>query len=136
MFLLDLCFLYTAPAAYYLRQSGYPVLYSNVNCRGFENNLSKCYKLQYPSFTCFSFYSIAGVRCFDGMLPLIQLAHNIILSIIDCSEGDIRLVGGPSDSEGTVEICHNNLWGLVNDLNWGNAGAMVACRQLGLPTQS
>ena len=45
----------------------------------------------------------------------------------------MRLVGS-SDSEGTVEVCINNLWGLIGDAGWNNADAVVVCRQLGLPT--
>ena len=50
---------------------------------------------------------------------------------IDCNDGDIRVVGGSTPSEGTVEICFNNLWGLIGDHLWGNADTEVACRQLG-----
>ena len=33
----------------------------------------------------------------------------------NCENGEVRLVGGASDSEGTVEVCLDNLWGLVAD---------------------
>ena len=56
--------------------------------------------------------------------------------MIGCNEGDIRLVDGPTNSEGTLEICSNKLWGIVSDINWGNSAAQVVCRQLGLSTES
>ena len=48
-----------------------------------------------------------------------------------CTEGDIRLVDGPGDYEGRVEVCHNNLWGTVCDNQWSTDDGIVACRQLG-----
>ena len=51
-----------------------------------------------------------------------------------CTEGDIRLVGGENQYEGTVEICYNGLWGMISDFNWGSSDARVACQQLKLPT--
>ena len=47
------------------------------------------------------------------------------------SDGTIRLVGGPTDLEGRLEIYHNNQWGTICDDSFGNPEAMVACRQLG-----
>ena len=56
--------------------------------------------------------------------------NNYISYILDCNNGDIQLVGGPTETEGTVEICRIYLWGLVSDLNWGDSEARVVCRQL------
>ena len=36
--------------------------------------------------------------------------------------------------EGTVEVCINDIWGLIGDGGWSDADADVVCRQLGLPT--
>ena len=51
----------------------------------------------------------------------------------DCEDGEVRLVGGASDSEGTVEVCADNLWGLVAETGWSLTDAQVVCRQLGFP---
>ena len=56
-------------------------------------------------------------------------AYSWMLSL-DCNDGDIRLVGGASRYEGTVEICFGNLWGLIAQTGWGESDAQVVCRQL------
>ena len=43
----------------------------------------------------------------------------------------MRLVDGPSDLEGRVEICFNNEWGTICDEMWDATDARVVCRQLG-----
>ena len=53
--------------------------------------------------------------------------------LLDCEDGDIRLVGGDSNSEGTVEVCLKNLWGLVAEAGWVVTDAQVVCKQLGFP---
>ena len=51
-----------------------------------------------------------------------------------CSNGDVRLTGGHSDSDGTVEVCYNNLWGLIEVSDWEESDTIVICRQLGFST--
>ena len=62
-----------------------------------------------------------------------MLYLQFIICDIDCKDGDIKLVGGTKDSEGTVEICYFNYWGLITDTNWDDQDAKVVCRQLGYP---
>jgi deleted-in-malignant-brain-tumors protein 1 len=64
----------------------------------------------------------AGVRC-AGMMSV-------------CPQGAIRLQGGATAIEGRVEICNNNIWGTVCDDGWDDNDAMVACKQLRLPSLS
>ena len=50
-----------------------------------------------------------------------------------CANGDVQLVGGLIESEGTVEICQNGSWNSLCYSNWGYQEAFVVCQQLGLP---
>ena len=55
-----------------------------------------------------------------------------VVSVPDnCVHGDVRLIGGTNDYEGTVEVCVNNLWGTICDSSWSSNDASVVCSQLG-----
>ena len=58
------------------------------------------------------------------------MLHNFVI-IVDCDDGQIRLIGGTSNMEGTVEICYFSTWGLIADADWGKQDAQVVCKQLG-----
>ena len=49
----------------------------------------------------------------------------------DCLSGSIRLTGGSNKQEGNVEICVDNMWGLISEDGWSNVDAKVICKQLG-----
>ena len=38
---------------------------------------------------------------------------------------------GANESEGTVEICIDRLWGTICDTSWGSPETKVVCKQLG-----
>ena len=48
-----------------------------------------------------------------------------------CDDGDLRLFGGESESEGLLEVCFSQRWGTINEDGWTTRDTQVACRQLG-----
>ncbi len=90
----------------------------NVRCLGTETRLIDCFANPLGSHNCIH-SDDAGVRCTGTT----------------CTQGAIRLQGG-NTTQGRVEICNNHIWGTVCDDNWDRTDAMVACRQLGLPSSS
>ena len=56
-----------------------------------------------------------------------------ISTVEECETGEIRLVGGVTNSVGRLEVCANGIWGRVcNRLQyWGPDNARVVCHQLG-----
>ena len=43
-----------------------------------------------------------------------KISHIMVIFVpVDCEDGDIQLVGGSSETEGTIQSCFNNQWGLI-----------------------
>ena len=62
------------------------------------------------------------------LLTVVLLCY--VLAIGSYREGDIRLVGGPHNWEGRVEIFWNGEWGAISDSQWTDTDALIVCSQL------
>ena len=53
----------------------------------------------------------------------------------ECEHGEVRLVGGLTNTAGRLEICAHGVWGRVLNRLFGPENAKVVCHQLGYPNQ-
>ena len=53
----------------------------------------------------------------------------------NCTDGEVQLIRGSTQYEGTVLVCINNAWGTVCDDYWGQEEAQVVCNTLGYSSQ-
>ena len=98
------------------------IFLDNMNCRGTESRLINCRHSGIGVHNC-DHTDDAGVRC-SGQ----------IINVVNCTYGDVRLVGGSAPNKGRVEICINRSWGTICDTSWDSQDATVVCRKLGFPS--
>ena len=53
------------------------------------------------------------------------------VNIVNCTEGDVRLVDGPSANKGRLEVCIRQSWASVCNRLFGDKESQVVCGQLG-----
>ncbi|NXD18328.1 DMBT1 protein, partial [Nothocercus nigrocapillus] len=85
----------------------------NVNCTGREGALSECQARPWGEHNC-NHGEDAGVVCSGARQKDI-----------------LRVVKGPNNCTGTVEVLYNGEWGTVCDDGWGLEEARVVCQELG-----
>uniref|UniRef100_A0A673BP80 SRCR domain-containing protein n=1 Tax=Sphaeramia orbicularis TaxID=375764 RepID=A0A673BP80_9TELE len=86
------------------------ILLDNVNCIGYEQQLSRCHNLGWGKHNC-GHHEDAGVSC--------------------AARPSIRVVNGNSSCQGRVEVRYKDFWGTVCDDEWNMLNALVVCRQVG-----
>ena len=113
----------------------WPIGLFELRCFCNETNIWDCtYNITNGGQYCYQ-HNDASVFCmrtfiFKKSLTKFSFIANTTM-YSNCSNGDIRLVGGSTDNEGNVQICYDNAWGSICDHYWGMTDSDVVCRQLG-----
>ena len=120
-----------AQNAFYGQGSG-TIWLDNVNCIGTEFTIGDCSHNGWGVEDC-SHSEDASVKCsasngnFNLNLYMYKLIYHYCFTDVV-----VRLVDGPTQYEGRVEVYHNGEWGTVCDDGWNLDDADVVCRELGL----
>ena len=104
----------TTYSYYYYGYDNGVIHIGEVGCTGDEEYLLNCTFTQ--DHYCW-IYDSAKVQCLEG----------------ECTEGEVRLVGGVNETDGRVEVCLGGYWGKVCENSWTYQDAQVVCKQLGYP---
>lgn len=129
-----LTFIGAIPASGYYVSYSLPVNVVDLNCTGNESSIWNCpYNGTVNFYTCSSSHD-ASIIC----RSIIQHVSHVMKSFLDaslqpesCHSGNVRLIDGPAESAGRLEVCVNQVWGTVCSRSWGSSDSKVVCRQLG-----
>jgi len=132
----------------------------NVQCSGMERHVSECSHSGWGYQNCEHNEDVA-VSCVDDTSETSSMSSSGITSnmtspttstvfsttstqsphqhttqtsstVLPCQEdGRVALVGGISQREGRLEVCHNGTWGTVCDDGFNDRAARVVCYSLG-----
>ena len=124
------------------KESVWPVYMNDVNCTGSEESIWDCPHNGITGYSC-NHREDASVICHGKKITEVFHSEFIFYNVGTdnglprsiCSTGDVRLVGGGNEYQGTVEVCINQVWGRVCSYNyyshWTRSIGQVACGQLG-----
>ena len=110
----------------------------DVNCTGQETSILDCpFNGLIGEYTCSSSRD-ANVYCQSMIMQQINFdihymyfIDSNLVTYSNCTDGQMRLVGGSSQYQGRVEVCVNNAWGTVCSSSWSSSDAKVVCRYVG-----
>lgn len=72
-----------------------------------------------------------SVCLYINALAVVNFKLVTCLHLVVCSDGEVRLSGGLTDTEGRIEVCIDEIWGTVCNDMLDSADTGVICAQLG-----
>ena len=60
----------------------------------------------------------------------LQSLHTFV-NTSDCVDGEVRLIEGEFEWEGSLEVCFGQRWGTVGSDGWTQTNSQIVCNDLG-----
>ncbi|XP_075770478.1 soluble scavenger receptor cysteine-rich domain-containing protein SSC5D isoform X2 [Pelodiscus sinensis] len=100
----------SAPVGAWFGEGTGPIWLNEMRCQGSEQHLRHCRHRGWRQHVC---------------------THEEDASAVCSGGAPLRLVGGPHNCAGRLEVLHKGQWGSVCDDGWGLPEGAVVCRELG-----
>lgn len=107
------------------------ILIADMSCSQSATSISQCSLTHYTKSSVCDTRHTAAVRCHSKQLCF--TIKNLLIILLDCTEGSIRLMPYNSylETVGRVEVCVDGTWGSICHRFFTDNDAQVVCRQLG-----
>ena len=111
----------------------YKAILQSLNCIGNENSIAQCQHTLIQEEVC---NAVAGVTCLTEELDTTSTTNEGEVDMENTTSPTpkvlVRLVDGPSEDRGRLEVLHNGTWGTVCQNMFNDNAAKVVCKMLGL----
>lgn len=94
-------------------------------CAGSEQQLNSC---------TFNYVPVSSGTNYQTLPTASVICQGNTSKPSECEHGDVRLVDGPTEMEGRVELCSYGYWAVACDNYWDKDETNAVCKQLGFPT--
>ncbi|XP_037740229.2 soluble scavenger receptor cysteine-rich domain-containing protein SSC5D, partial [Chelonia mydas] len=138
----------SAPVGAWFGEGSGPIWLNEVRCQGSEQHLRLCRHRGWRQHVCSHEEDASAVCSAHRFLPIITTEPSVQPALGDHSPpaqstarpasttpehsgAPLRLVGGPHNCAGRLEVLHGSQWGSVCDDGWGLLEGAVVCRELG-----
>ena len=116
---------------YYFGKGKSLLEYYSVACTGNETNITQCSYSTIPRQTSIEYFSPNGYSTSNNSAGVSCLGPST--NFPECSNGDVLLADGPSNSEGRLKICkRDGFWASVCINGIDKTAALIVCRSLGI----
>ena len=112
-------------------------LFGEVHCAGSETGLFECSHSTIGSHQCGynqTFVPDIAISCYGAYHKPAEAPKTMFIctdEATSCEDGEVRLEGGFSPSNGRVELCQYRTWGAMCGEGWDDNDARDLCGKLG-----
>ncbi len=102
---------------------------TQIACAGSEGRLHYCLRGR----RVINATKVVGLICSKLIKEYCNSYIKVYSLYLDCRNGSLRLIDGPAQWEGRLNVCSSGGWGTVCGDRWTEREAALVCSRLGYP---